>query len=338
MSILSLISLTLATFLGAAVATEVLRRMLEARQIFDHPGARTSHEVATPRGGGLAIYAVFMAAWAVVAAMTPGQPTEVGWIMACSLGLAIVSWADDLVGLPKMPRFLCQIAMASVGTYVLDSPVAVFQGHLSPTADALGTVFLWVGFINLFNFSDGIDGNAGTKATVLGIGIFLLSLAGVIPEPLGYLGITVAAAASGFLVRNWHPARIFMGDIGSVTLGFVLAWLLLRTAGEGEWAPAIILPLIYVSDTGLTYLLKIVRRERFWHSHRDHFYQRAVRVDGVSHAQVVKAVLLGDLILVAMALFAAWGIIWPSLIGAGVTAVAVIAYLSSGLGNGTTLD
>ena len=128
MSILSLISLTLATFLGAAVATEVLRRMLEARQIFDHPGARTSHEVVTPRGGGLAIYAVLMAAWGVAAVIAPGQPAVMGWIMACSLGLAIVSWADDLVGLPKMPRFLCQIAMASVGTYVLGNPVAVFQG------------------------------------------------------------------------------------------------------------------------------------------------------------------------------------------------------------------
>ena len=328
MGILSLISLTLATFLGAAVATEVLRRMLEARQIFDHPGARTSHEVATPRGGGLAIYAVFMAAWAVVAAMTPGQPTEVGWIMACSLGLAIVSWADDLVGLPKMPRFLCQIAMASVGTYVLDSPVAVFQGHLSPTADALGTVFLWVGFINLFNFSDGIDGNAGTKATVLGIGIFLLSLAGVIPEPLGYLGITVAAAASGFLVWNWHPARIFMGDVGSVPLGFLLGWLLLRAAGEGQWAPAIILPLIYLSDTCVTYLLKILRRKRFWHPHRDHFYQRAVQREGVTHSHVVKVILVGDVLLIAMAMAAAQGLILPALLGAGLTAASVITYLS----------
>ena len=124
-----------------------------------------------------------------------------------------------------------------------------------------------------------------------------------------------------------------MGDVGSVTLGFVLAWLLFRTAGEGQWAPAIILPLIYVSDTGLTYLLKIVRRERFWHSHRDHYYQRAVRRDGVNHAQVVKVILLGDVLLVAMAMFAAQGLIWPSLIGGAGTAVAVIAYLSLGLGN-----
>ena len=335
MSTLSLILLTLAAFLGAAGATGVLRRILAARQILDYPGTRTSHDVATPRGGGLAIYVVLMATWGVVSATAPDHPTEMVWIMACSLGLAIVSWADDLVGLPKIPRFLCQIAMASAGTYLLDSPVPVFQGHLSPAADALGTVFLWVGFINLFNFSDGIDGNAGTKATVLGIGIFLLSLSGVIPDSLGYLGMMVAAVAAGFLVWNWYPARIFMGDVGSVTLGFLLAWLLFRTAGEGEWAPAIILPLVYVSDTGLTYLRKIVRRERFWHSHRDHYYQRAVRRDGVNHAQVVKVVLLGDVILIAMAMLATRGLIWPSLIGAGGTAVAVIAYLSFGLGNGT---
>lgn len=145
----------------------------------------------------------------------------------------------------------------------------------------------------------------------------------------------MAAVAAGFLIWNWHPARIFMGDVGSVTLGFVLAWLLLRTAGEGEWAPAVILPLIYVSDTGLTYLLKILRGERFWNSHRDHYYQRAVRARGVTHAHVVKIILFGDAILVLMAMLATQGVIWPSLLGAGGTAVVVLAYLALGLGDGT---
>jgi UDP-N-acetylmuramyl pentapeptide phosphotransferase/UDP-N-acetylglucosamine-1-phosphate transferase len=335
MNALSLTLLTVTAFLASAVGTGVLRRLLTARRILDYPGTRSSHEAPTPRGGGLAIYVVLMAAWGGIALTVPSRPSELGWIMACSLGLAIVSWIDDLVGLPKLPRLLCQIVIAGAGTYLLDSPLPVFQGLVSPALDTLGTVFLWVGFINLFNFTDGIDGNAGTKATVLGIGVFLFSLSGVIPVSLGYLGVAVAAVAAGFLIWNWHPARIFMGDVGSVTLGFVLAWLLLRTAGEGEWAPAVILPLIYVSDTGLTYLLKILRGERFWNSHRDHYYQRAVRARGVTHAHVVKIVLFGDAILVLMAMLATQGVIWPSLLGAGGTAVAVLAYLALGLGGGT---
>ena len=125
-----------------------------------------------------------------------------------------------------------------------------------------------------------------------------------------------------------------MGDVGSVTLGFLLAWLLLRAAGEGQWAPAIILPLIYLSDTGLTYLLKIVRRERFWHPHRDHYYQRAVQREGVTHSHVVRVVLVGDVVMVAMATVAAQGPIWPALFGAGLAAAGVIAYLASVHTNG----
>lgn len=253
--------------------------------------------------------------------------------MLCSFGLAVLSWADDLVGLPMIPRLLSQIAMASVGTFTLGGPLPVFQGYLPATADAIATAFLWVGFINLFNFADGIDGNAGAKATALGLGIFALALVGSIPPVFGQLAVTMAAVAAGFLLWNWHPARIFMGDVGSVPLGFLLAWLLLRIASEGQWAPAMILPMVYLSDTGLTYLVKIARGDRFWRPHRDHFYQRAAQRDGVTHAQVVEVILLGDEILICLAIFATRGVVWPSLLGAGLTAVGVLAYLSYGFRN-----
>jgi UDP-N-acetylmuramyl pentapeptide phosphotransferase/UDP-N-acetylglucosamine-1-phosphate transferase len=274
------------------------------------------------------MYLVLCSAWSVVAIGSSSAPAELGWIMAFSFVLAIVSGADDLWDLPMMPRLVLQIVVASLGTYVLGGQSTVFQGYLPASIDAAATVFVWVGFINLFNFTDGIDGNAGTKAAVLGTGIFLLAVQGVMPTVLGQLGITVTAVACGFLVWNWHPARIFMGDVGSVPLGFLLGWLLLRAAGEGQWAPAIILPLIYLSDTCVTYLLKILRRERFWHPHRDHFYQRAVQREGVTHSHVVKVILVGDVLLIAMATAAAQGLIWPALLGAGLTAASVITYLS----------
>ena len=334
MSTLGLASLILVTLLATAAATGGLVRLLSNRAILDHPGERSSHQVPTPRGGGLAIYVVLAASWGVIALSTPAPPTEIGWILLCSLGLAVPSWVDDLVGLPWVPRLIWQIAMATAGTIVLDGPVPVFQGLLPPTADLMATAFLWVGFINLFNFTDGIDGNAGGKATTLGVGLFFLAILGAIPDVLGELGIAVAAVACGFLLWNWHPARIFMGDVGSVPLGFLLGWLLLSAASEGQWAPAIILPFVYLSDTGVTYFVKLIRRERFWRPHRDHYYQRAVAYEGVNHAQVVKVILLGDVVMIVMAVIAARGPTWPPLVGACVTAAGVMAYLRLGLRNG----
>jgi UDP-N-acetylmuramyl pentapeptide phosphotransferase/UDP-N-acetylglucosamine-1-phosphate transferase len=325
-----LTALTVVAFVMSAGATNLLRRFLESRKILDQPSSRSSHLVATPRGGGLAMYAVITLSWGLIAAVTPSAPQELRWILLCSLALAIPSLVDDLVGLSMLPRLLCQIVIASIGAYLLSGPLPVFQGILPTWANSLATVFIWVGFINLFNFTDGIDGNAGTKATVLGFGLFVLSLIGAVQPAFGQMGIATAAAALGFLIWNWHPARVFMGDVGSIPIGFLLAWLLLRTASEGQWAPALILPLVYLTDTGLTYVAKIARRERFWHPHRDHFYQRAARRPGTTHAQVVKVVLLGDVVLVGMAILATRGLIWPALVGATLTAIAVIERLRRG--------
>ena len=121
-----------------------------------------------------------------------------------------------------------------------------------------------------------------------------------------------------------------MGDIGSVPLGFLLGWLLLCLATQGQWAPALILPLIYLTDSGLTYAGKITRGEKFWHPHRDLYYQRAAHDTEATHADVVKSILLGDIVLIGLATFAAQGMISLSLLGGALTSVAVIAYLRFG--------
>jgi len=359
MSTLELSLLTLAAFGATAVGTGWLRRWLIKRSIIDHPGeegGRYIHEVPTPRGGGLAIYAVLVAAWATIMTKSPNTPIGTGWILVCSVGLAIPAWIDDLgivnsvrghvngdavVHFPDVRaihtrdffvllQLFWQVVIASIGTFFLTGPLPIFQGLLPTALDTSATVFLWVGFINLFNFTDGIDGNAGTKAVVLGVGIFALSIFGEFPSGLGELGIITAAIALGFLVWNWYPARIFMGDIGSIPLGFLLGWLLLSLAGRGQWAPALILPLIYLSDSGLTYMAKITRGEKFWRGHRDLFYQRAAHCTEATHADIVKVILLGDIVLLGLAIFATQGMIALSLIGAIATSAAVIAYLRFG--------
>src|SRR5690606_27746163 len=126
-----------------------------------------------------------------------------------------------------------------------------------------------------------------TAAIGLGVALFAGAAGG---EPaLVALGLAVAGAAFGFLPWNWQPARIFLGDVGSVPLGYALGWLLLSLAAAGAWAAALILPLYYLADATLTLMRRLARGERVWQAHREHFYQRATQA-GRSHAAVVSLV------------------------------------------------
>ncbi|HEX7969826.1 MAG TPA: glycosyl transferase, partial [Stellaceae bacterium] len=128
-----------------------------------------------------------------------------------------------------------------------------------------------------------------------------------------------------FLCWNWHPAQIFLGDVGSVALGYLLGWVLLSLAGHGLWAPALILPLYYLADATLTLARRMLRRERFWQAHRQHFYQRALGADG-DHGAVARLVLAGDVLLVLLALLAL-ARPWLALLLAGIAAAALLAAL-----------
>jgi UDP-N-acetylmuramyl pentapeptide phosphotransferase/UDP-N-acetylglucosamine-1-phosphate transferase len=182
-----------------------------------------------------------------------------------------------------------------------------------------------VWFANLFNFMDGIDGIAGGEATAVGIGIALVAGTGGAFELIAP-SVAVAAAALGFLVWNWHPARIFMGDVGSVPLGYLLGYLLLALAARGEWAAAVILPLYFLADATLTLLRRLARGERVWQAHREHFYQRAVQ-RGLRHDAVVLRVVAADLVLIAGAWAAAMGWGFAALVVAMLTVLLLLVEL-----------
>ena len=186
-----------------------------------------------------------------------------------------------------------------------------------------------VWFINLYNFMDGIDGITGVETAAIGLGVALLALVGATPDLAA--AAAIAAAGLGFLVWNWHPARIFMGDAGSVPLGFLLGWLLLALAARGAWAPALILPGYYLADATLTLIARTLAGERIWQAHRRHFYQRAVR-GGASHAAVVLRVAAADILLIVLAV-AALTRPWLALGGAAIVVAALLAELAR-LGRG----
>jgi UDP-N-acetylmuramyl pentapeptide phosphotransferase/UDP-N-acetylglucosamine-1-phosphate transferase len=125
---------------------------------------------------------------------------------------------------------------------------------------------------------------------------------------------------------NWQPAQVFLGDVGSVPLGYLLGWLLLEAALKGLWAPALILPLYYLADATVTLAKRGLRGAKVWQAHRDHFYQRAVQ-GGLSHGAVVLRVLVCNVGLVVFALLATAGWPWPALAGAALAVLILLARL-----------
>lgn len=314
-----------ATFLATVVFTMRLRRWLIKRAILDIPNARSSHEVPVPRGGGLAMVGAVTLVWLWAVMVDLVAPATL-LALALGLGLATISWLDDQRqgGLTARVRLGAQALAVCIGVATLPADGYVFGGFLPWWLDRVVTVIGWIWFLNLFNFMDGIDGLAGCEVMGVGLGLALLGLIwfGVPPE-FATIPLILTGAAAGFLVWNWYPAKIFMGDVGSITLGFWLAWLLVHAAMNGALAVAIILPLYFLFDATYTLIWRLTRGEKIWQAHRSHFYQVAARGYG-RHDKVVWRVLLLNATLVALAL--AWMV--DGLSGEEIVGLAALATAS----------
>lgn len=325
-----LLAVLAAVALLSWAATGGVLRLLKAWNVFDQPNHRSSHQRATPRGGGLAVVSVIALVW-IGGALAYGLQPAGFWPLLCGLALLVaVSWLDDLRSQPARLRFGVQVAAVTFALWGAGSQALVFQGLLPPLADHLIVALAWLWFINLFNFMDGIDGISAVECISVAGGLALCAAVAGFGPGYVFLAASLAAAALGFLVWNWAPARIFLGDVGSVPLGFLVGWLLILLAAGGQWAAALILPLYYLADASWTLSRRILRREALWKGHRNHFYQKAVR-RGLSHAAVSTRILLCNLVLVALALTAVLGQPWPAL-AAACLAVAVLLIMLIGKG------
>jgi len=314
-----------AVFAAALALTRALVPVLRRRAL-DRPNERSSHVVPTPRGGGIAVLATALPAWAAATAFGWAPPASWAAIGAAG-GLALLSFADDLRGLPALVRLVGQAASVALALAWLPHGGAVFQGLLPQPLDYAATAVLWVWLVNLHNFMDGIDGISASGTVCVAGGLALVALlageaAPILPAAL------LAAASAGFLVWNWPPARIFLGDVGSVPSGFLLGWLLLGAAGAGLWAPALILTLYELADATATLLRRVLRGARPWEAHREHYYQRAVQ-RGLGHAGAVRRVVAGDLLLVLCAILA---LRWPAPALAASAAIVVLLLRALGAG------
>ncbi|HXP97000.1 MAG TPA: glycosyltransferase family 4 protein [Telmatospirillum sp.] len=316
--------------IAVLVGTRWVLTWLLRKQILDHPNERSSHSRPTPRGGGLAVTPAILLAWIGLSCLAAraGGLGQAWTPVTGALILLILSWMDDESGLSARLRLGVHAFVVAVGLAAWPADQLLCQNLLPFWADRLIAFGAWLWFVNLFNFMDGIDGISGVETTTVGIGLTGVSLlSGDIGNAA--LAIVLVGAALGFLMWNWHPAKIFLGDSGSVPIGYLLGWLLLSAAGHGHWAAALILPAYYLTDATLTLTRRALRGERIWEAHRQHFYQKAIQ-GGASHACVASIILLANAILIILAWLSETHLLL-ALAGAAVD-VTLLLMLLNGLG------
>jgi UDP-N-acetylmuramyl pentapeptide phosphotransferase/UDP-N-acetylglucosamine-1-phosphate transferase len=211
-----------------------------------------------------------------------------------------------------------------MGSLDLPPEATLLGGALPFWLDRAIMIVGWAWFINLYNFMDGIDGITSVETISIATGTCLvMDAVGIDDTFVDALTMLLTGACLGFLALNWHPAKIFMGDVGSVPLGFLTGFALLTLAAHGHLISALILPLYYLADSGITITKRALRGEKIWQAHRQHFYQRAAAGLG-RHDRVVYRIIAANLALILCAL-AAIPYPWAGLIG-GVVVVALLLW------------
>lgn len=284
-------------FLAANGLTRLLCWPASRLYLLDHPNERSLHAAPLPRTGGLAIFGSVLLGIIVSFAVGTGaafQTNAILWILSMALLIGAVSFWDDRAGLSPGLRLGVQaLAAAGVvwgGGLTVPAITVPFIGSLTLGWLAVPvTILFLIWLANLYNFMDGMDGFAGGM-TVLGYGFlgFMAWRGG--HDHLMVLALLIGTAAGGFLFYNLPPARIFMGDVGSVPLGFIAAALAVMGTRDGLfdiWVPLLIFS-PFIVDATVTLVRRLLRGEKVWRAHREHYYQRLV-LAGWGHRRTVLA-------------------------------------------------
>jgi UDP-N-acetylmuramyl pentapeptide phosphotransferase/UDP-N-acetylglucosamine-1-phosphate transferase len=298
--------LALLSYLGVWI----IRRYAEKRQLLDHPNERSSHSLPTPRGGGLAI--VLLVTGTGIWFMREADWSRDLVYIVCGLIIAFLGWRDDTHSLSPRVRFAVQGLVAAVSIWGLgyfSSVTIPLFGKLQLGAVGIVITFLWIiGLTNAYNFMDGIDGIAGGVAFAAGLGWVMLAsnITYLANSFVFWIALAIAAGSLGFLGHNWHPAKIFMGDVASTFLGYSFAVMPLMAANaEGDALMlGTLLMWTFIMDAGVTFIRRALKRENVFAAHRTHLYQRLV-IGGYSHAKVSALYIV--LTFIALFLASAWG-------------------------------
>lgn len=331
-------ALSAITFVLALLGTGVARRHAIKRQIMDVPNSRSSHVAATPRGGGVAIVVATLLAFAWLTWAGAVDKRLFGALLICGSAIAVIGYFDDRRPVPARVRLPVHFVAALAAMVCLGGlPELQFGAatvKLGWIGYALGVVgIVWV--LNLFNFMDGIDGIAGSEAVFIGLGGAALAMF-TNPDGSAVVGpsLALAAACGGFLVWNWPPAKIFMGDVGSGFIGCVIAILAIAAARENTIALLLWLILggVFFVDATLTLVRRVARGESAHEPHRTHAYQWLARRWN-NHKPVTLAVTAVNVLwLMPCAVVAALYPSWAGWLAMLALTPLVVAALAAGAG------
>lgn len=288
-------------FVAALAGCGVYRRLAYRWQLMDVPNHRSAHDAPTPRGGGVGIFLGLFVAAAAVALAGDSWPRPLPHWFALSAGLVLAGIVDDHLSLPVGVRLSLYALAAGIATWLLVG--------FSPLWLALLSLLYILWIMNLFNFMDGIDGIAAAEACFVLVAAAVLSIwqdaAGAYP----LFCLLLSAACLAFLHWNWAPASLFMGDAGSIPLGFLLAVLSVQgeVSGELSLVSWLVLLAVFIADATYTLLWRAVQGEKLTEAHSRHLYQRLARY-WRSHGRVVQ-VMLGYNLLWLLPLAAAAAVV-----------------------------
>lgn len=304
-------------------------RLARRWQILDTPNARSSHVLPTPHGGGAPMLLALCCGLLLAQSWLGPWPAVYLQLSGIALVLMLLGIADDLWSLSVRLRFAIY-GLSCFAAVILIVPLPATGNPVAVSILVIVAALAMLWLVNLFNFMDGIDGIAATQCLLACTAAAFLALRGE-GRDYAIFCLLLAASQLGFLVWNWPPARLFMGDAGSIPTGFLLAGLALSGAGEGGpgWATWLILLAVFVTDASWTLLWRMVNRQPFTEAHRLHAYQR-LSTRWNSHLKV-------DLLLVAIFCFWLLPLAWIAEVHPAYAFLLVIlAYLPLLLGMAKT--
>ena len=272
------------------------------RYALAHPNARSSHKSPTPQGGGIAVVGATIAVAVGACLVIPeflNEPHRLAVLVSAVVLLTFVGAIDDIRPLGATSRFLLQTAAAIL--VVATIPAELRLMHFLPWwLERTLILFSCVWFINLVNFMDGIDWMTVAEVVPITAGLVFFGLIGELPGSVTGIAAALFGAIVGFAPFNRPVARLFLGDVGSLPIGLMLAWMLMLLAANGHFAAAFLMPLYYLADATLTLLRRIAKGRPVAEAHRDHFYQRAID-SGRGIYRVIGPVFAVNIVLVALA-------------------------------------
>ena len=292
-----MLALLVFSFSLSAFSCFFLIRLLNKRNIVDVSCKRSNHTSPTPRGGGIGVLLSIVSGFIGLTYFSLPAPST--FIIFGATLLAFVSFLDDLRGeLSILFRILTQIIVVGLCLETQFSSTLFFAGKLPYVLDHLIMGLFWISFINIFNFMDGINGISVIETSTISLGVFFLGIFLSTPSVHNGFALVLLGAVLGFFVWN-IKGKIFLGDVGSIPLGFLLGFSLVSVWVNYSFIYSLILPLYYALDAGITIFLRAAHKEKIWEPHSQHFYQKAFRGRGKLY-QILLTILLGNITVLAL--------------------------------------